>query len=214
MAPSERAKQVRREADLGVAAAQTQLGKWYFVGSEGLERDEEKAAALYLLAADRGDTAAQSALAGCYMTGVGVQQSWELGAEWVRKAADLGDSGAQFDIGKMLELGWGVTQDLPLAKEYLELCAAQGKARGMSEEAVFRLKGPRFYQCASCGTLDVHMICSRCRSVRYCDTTCQRRHWSRPADPHKLHCVLRRREAAGEGGSGGSGDGDMGCKQQ
>ena len=51
-------------------------------------------------------------------------------------------------------------------------------------------------KCVACGKLDVHhMVCSRCHNRRYCDATCQLRHWHSPADPHKIHCVKRRESA-------------------
>jgi hypothetical protein len=78
--------------------------------------------------------------------------------------------------------------------ETQKLCAAKGY-----EDAVALLKELR--KCVACGKLDVHhMVCKRCRNRRYCDATCQLRHWESATDPHKLHCV-ERRESAGAVGS-------------
>jgi len=45
MAPSERAKRTRREADGGCWDAVTQLGWWNYRGEEGLEQNAVKAGA-------------------------------------------------------------------------------------------------------------------------------------------------------------------------
>ena len=168
---------------------------WYARGLEGLEQDHVKAVALFRTAADTGDWDAQSALAGCYYLGSGLDQSYVLAAEWGCKAADHGHAGAQFFVGKIYAYGEeGVKKDLPVGKRYLELSAAQGL-----QEAVALLRELR--KCASCGELDVHhMICAWCRNVRYCDGACQARHWQRLTDPHKPHCG-RRREVAVAGAS-------------
>ena len=187
MAPSESAKQARRDAEGGSAQAQTLLGVWHLEGMEGLEQDDVKAAALFRQAAVLGLAGAQSLLAGCYYEGTGVEQSYALAAEWGRKAADQGNERAQFFVGEMFALGEvGVKKDLPLGKRYLELSAAQGH-----EDAVAPLKELR--KCVGCGKLDVHhMVCKRCCNRRYCDRTCQPRHWNSPTDRHSLHCVERR----------------------
>ena len=175
--------------------AQAELGWWHRKGLEGLEQDDEKAAAWVRQAAELGFVQAQNALAGCYNTGRGVEKSYALAAEWGRKAADQGLADAQFRVGQLYAGGAvGVKKDLPLGKRYLERSAAQGH-----QDAIALLKELR--KCVGCGKLDVHhMVCKRCHNRRYCDRTCQLRHWNSPTDPHSLHCV-KRRESAGAGGS-------------
>jgi len=159
-------------------------------------QDHVEAVAWFRKAAGLGHAGGQMALSLRYFEGKGVEQSCALAAEWGRKAADQGDASAQFFVGEWCARGVGVKKDLPLGKKYLELSAAQGY-----EDAVSLLKELR--KCVSCGELDVHhLICSRCRKVRFCDKECQLRHWQHPTDPHRLHCV-RRREPAGAGGSSG-----------
>jgi len=193
MAPSERAKRCIIAAEVGSAAAHTQLGQWHRQGVEGLEQDDVKAAACFRKASDLGLRSAQYYLAWCYYNGQGVEQSYALATEWGRKAADQGDAESQFLVGTMYALGQVVKKDLPLGKLYLELGAAQG-----CEDAIALLKDLR--KCVGCGKLDVHhMICSRCHNRRYCGAGCQLRHWNSPTDPHRLHCV-KRRESAGLGG--------------
>jgi TPR repeat protein len=125
-----------------------------------------------------------------------VEKDYALAAVWCLKAADQGEAAGQFRVGTLYAFGaMGVKKDLPLGKRYLELSAAQG-----DEEAVALLKELR--KCASCGKLDVHhMICAWCRNVRYCDGTCQLRHWQRLTDPHKPHCGRRREPAEADGSS-------------
>ena len=90
------------------------------------------------------------------------------------------------------------------AAQFLALYMAQGE-----QEAVALLKEPR--KCVACGKMDVHhMICSRCRRVRYCDGPCQLRHWTSATDPHRLHSVRRRAwtgSGAGAGPGAGAGEG-------
>jgi hypothetical protein len=196
MAPSERAEQMRRDAEGGSLDAQTWLGRWHFLGEEGLEQNLVEAAALFRTAADLGHAPAQFALCGCYHEGMEVLQSYALAAEWGRKAADQGKAAAQFFVGDIYALGRvGVKKDLPLGKRYLELGSAQG-----DETSVALLLDLR--KCASCGKLDVHhTICAWCRNVRYCDKGCQLEHWQRSVDPHKPHCGRRREVVLEAGGS-------------
>jgi TPR repeat protein len=193
MAPSRHAKQLRRETERGTASAEEQwlLGGLHERGEEGVTQDNVKASSLFRRAADRGHLTAHINLSRCYDRGHGVEQSRSLAVEWLRKGADLGSAGAQFAIGKRFARGHYVKKDLPLGKMYLELCAAHGRHASASLDAVALLRELR--KCVACGKLDVHhMICSRCRNVRYCDAACQLRHWNSPADPHTLHCSPRR----------------------
>jgi len=65
----------------------------------------------------------------------------------------------------------------------------------------------------ACGKLDVHhMICAWCRNVRYCDSTCQLRHWQHAVDPHKPHCGRRREAAAAERSSSDPSANTDGCE--
>ena len=145
-------------------------------------------------AGNLGYAPAQGYIGTCYATGWGLEKNDARAVAWWRKAADQGLSGSQFLVGEAYGLGKGVKKDLPLGKSYLELSAAQGLA-----EAAALLRELR--KCVACGELDVHhLICSRCRKVRFCDKECQLGHWNRPTDPHSVHCV-KRRETAGAGGS-------------
>jgi TPR repeat protein len=170
----------------GQAGAQLSLALWHFQGAEGLQLDEAKAAGWLLKAAALGLDAAQNLLAACYYTGTGLTQNYALATEWGIKAADQGNFYAQFTVGKWYAQGLTDKKDLPLGKRYLELSAAHGNA-----DAVGLLRELR--NCVACGELDVHhMICSRCHNRRYCNASCQLRHWNDPTDPHKLNCVKRR----------------------
>ena len=140
MAPSVRAKQARRAAEGGSAAAQAQLGLWHLHGEKGLQQDHVKAAAWFRKAADLGHADAASSLAKCYCTGQGVEQNYELAVAWLRKAADQGLALSQLPqftvLGNLYARGEvGVKKDLPLEKRYLELSAAQG-----NQDAVALLK--------------------------------------------------------------------------
>jgi len=129
----------------------------------------------------------------------------EAAVGW-RESADQGDTSPQFLVGVMYARGGGgMKKNLPMGKRYLELSAAAG-----NEAAVALLKELR--KCVACNELDVHhMICSRCRKVRYCGKDCQRRHWHDQTDPHKLSCVPRRESTAAVVGSANPSADDAEC---
>lgn len=47
--------------------------------------------------------------------------------------------------------------------------------------------GPK---CANCGTINDISRCAGCHDVMYCDTDCQREHWS----SHKSHCAANKKQ--------------------
>ena len=67
--------------------AQEKLAICYYNG-EGVERDYEKAAYWFALAAKQGSITAQYYLGGCYQKGTGVEQSDEKAVQWLREAAE------------------------------------------------------------------------------------------------------------------------------
>jgi len=205
MAPSERATLMIREAEGGCVMAQTQLGFWHRGGDEGLEQDDVKAAAWFLKAADLGDARAQRYLAGCYYLGDIVEKSYALAAVVVAQGGRPRRRSGSVSSGQVVRV-WGGGRQEGLASGE-DVPGAQRRAGNLRPRESGRCRAEllkELRRCACCGTLDVHhMICAWCRNVRYCDATCQLRHWQRAADPHKPHCG-RRREAAGAGGSSSS----------
>lgn len=112
-------------AEAGDAGAQAALGNAYFSG-QGLEQDDEQAAAWYLKAATQGDPDAQTMLGGMYTNGRGVPHSYPEALRWYRAAAAAGHAEAQASLAHMYAHGYGVPQDPVRALAWLERAAAQG----------------------------------------------------------------------------------------
>jgi len=94
-----------------------------------------------------------------------------VAGRWICKAAKQGVKEAQFELGKMFgcaDFGGNVYNRL--ARKYTRQASAQGH-----EEATEFMKQLRM--CVLCGADDARRTCSLCREVRYCDSTCSRKHW-------------------------------------
>lgn len=76
-------------AEQGQAEAINQLG-WHYEHGFGVEKDEKKAAALYLQNAEQGNAIAQFYLSGCYGWGKGVEKDYKKALEWAEKAVANG----------------------------------------------------------------------------------------------------------------------------
>lgn len=68
-------------------------------GTDGVARDEARAAALYQEAADLGDVSAKYKVGLCYEQGVGVAQNFVRAAQQYRQAADSGCPSAMVKLG-------------------------------------------------------------------------------------------------------------------
>ncbi|NBK23138.1 MAG: hypothetical protein EOM68_14045, partial [Spirochaetia bacterium] len=79
----------QKAADLGYAAAQTNLGKMYTNG-QGVTTDYDKALEWFHKGAEQGDAHAQNCLGNMYDYGLGVPQDYSKAEEWYRKAAGQG----------------------------------------------------------------------------------------------------------------------------
>ena len=101
---------VRKAADLGVAAAQFNLGLMYDKG-QGVTRDYAQAMVWYRKAADQGLAPAQYNVGALYASGQGGRRDDVQAMSWVRRAAEQGYAPAQRSIGAMYESGQGVAQD-------------------------------------------------------------------------------------------------------
>ena len=90
---------------------------------------------------------------------------------WIRKAAKQGVVEAQSELGKMFgyaDIG-GIVH-MRLARKYTRQASVQ-----RHDEATRFMKQLRM--CVLCGADDARRTCSLCREVRYCDSTCSRKHW-------------------------------------
>ena len=101
---------IRRSAEQGDAAAQSNLGNAYYTG-EGVPQDYVQAAYWYRKAAEQGVALAQNNLGVCYDNGEGVSQDYTQAVYWLRKAAEQGNADAQFLLEGCYCYGEGVTRD-------------------------------------------------------------------------------------------------------
>ena len=100
-------------------------------------------------------------------------------------AAERGNSDAQYLLANPHRSGeHGTERDTQRARELLKASAAQG-----SRDAASALTSMR--ACAACGTPRPRYMCQRCKEVKYCNTECQRKHWTEGPEPHKAHCIRK-----------------------
>ncbi|WVR09187.1 hypothetical protein IAU60_006249 [Kwoniella sp. DSM 27419] len=120
-------------AQLGYAPAQFKLGSCHEFGTLGCPIDPRRSIAWYTRAAEKGDSEAELALSGWYLTGSeGVLKQSDTEAYlWGRKAANKGLAKAEYAVGYYTEIGIGVKQDMELAKRWYMRAAAQQHKRAM-----------------------------------------------------------------------------------
>jgi TPR repeat protein len=137
------------------------------------------------LAAEQGHVDAMSNLGVLYIQGHGVDQSNALAREWWAKAANEG---------------------LKEAIENLELLDEE-EGKSTTTTAPTTTAPPLPISCSSCNTPqpsgNTFQKCKGCRTVQYCNTECQRAHWS--PGGHKQECKrLRKKKEAKKGHEKGS----------
>lgn len=112
-------EEIRRAAEMGIAAAQNKLGDIYLNGQE-VEQDFEQAVYWYAKAAEQGNAEAQDSLGFMYENGYSVEKDYAKAVEWYRKAAEQEIAGAQNSLGSMYYFGRGVEQDYVKAIDGIE----------------------------------------------------------------------------------------------
>ena len=116
---------LRRAAEAGDPAAQTQLGLAYRNG-KGVPQDLTEAVKWYGRAAEKNYAEAQAYLGFMYMTGRGVRRNDVEAAKWHRKAAEQGNPLGQYNLGLMYLHGrGGVEASKVQAYVWLKLAAEQ-----------------------------------------------------------------------------------------
>jgi hypothetical protein len=121
---------IRHDAELGNAKAQTLLGYLYRDG-KGVRKDLAGAAKWFGRAALQGDAEAQDWFGYLYETGQGVPQDYREAARWYRMAAEQGNADAQKNLGLMYANGKGVAQSSQDAEMWLKKAAAQGNGEAV-----------------------------------------------------------------------------------
>ena len=121
--------QLRRLAEQGNVAGQTELGERYEDGS-GVAQDYGVAVSWFRRAADQGYTPAQAALGFMYSNGRGVARDEQEAVRWYRRAVEQGNARAQNNLGFAYNRGFGVAQDDDEAVRWYRRAAEQGYAPG------------------------------------------------------------------------------------
>jgi hypothetical protein len=157
----------------------------------GVEQSYEMARILYELAAQQGDASAMSHLGALYVHGEGVEQSYEKAFEYYEQAAQLGFAQAQLNLGFLYITGQGVERSPMKARELWVKAAGQGDDLAIKHLARLNKLDELLQQVAS-SSLDDVLVCSTCGSsapvsskfkncpcgsARYCNKTCQKKHW-------------------------------------
>jgi len=132
---AEKLERVRRDAEQGIAEAQSYLGACYDTGT-GVTRDFSEAVKWYRKAANQGLSAAQLFLGECYVKGTGVQKDDAEAFKWYHKAAQQGYAAAQVMVGACYSQGIGVPKDNVTAYMWAALAATAGThdAKELREE--------------------------------------------------------------------------------
>jgi len=90
--------------------------------------DYASSLAVWLPLAEAGNSEAQLAVAGLYLSGLGVARRPEEAARWYGHAAAAGDPVAQLNLGDLYARGVGVPADPIRAYLWFSLAAEQGRA--------------------------------------------------------------------------------------
>lgn len=137
----------KKAADQGYASAQLNLGRMFLLG-EGVPQNMLEAERLYkrsaaqgnenakkslkmlaeklLELAETGEPHAQVLIAGNYMLGTGVEQSYDEALKWYMKAAEQGNADAKYVLGEIYECGEGVEKNYETAFKWFKEAAELG----------------------------------------------------------------------------------------
>ncbi|WP_374357457.1 Sel1-like repeat-containing protein kinase family protein, partial [Chitinimonas sp.] len=118
---------LRRAAEQGDPAAQTQLGRRYRNGQD-VAVDNAKAVEWYRKAADQNHAEAQALLGFMYMTGRGIRKDDGEAVRYSRLAAEQGNAVGQYNLGLMYLSGRGVAASKIEGYRWLKKAAAQDPA--------------------------------------------------------------------------------------
>lgn len=135
----------QRGADLNIAKAQEKLGRFYFNGLAGIEKNLPLAAKLFKQAAKNGNAAAQIQLGIFYQSGRVFKQDNHKAFEIFKKLVDTGYSHAYFFLAVCYYQGTGIEQDLKRAAELTQQAAEFEKENPTNLEQLIQTNLTRFY---------------------------------------------------------------------
>jgi len=125
----------KKAGQQGHAEAQGWLGSCYDknAGVFGMTLDHAESAKWYKMAAKKGVSFAQAALADMYADGIGLRQNWVEAVQWYRAAAGQGHITASQTLGHMYASGDVLAQDYLEAAKWWQL--ASKKYRWMNDHS-------------------------------------------------------------------------------
>jgi uncharacterized protein len=133
-------KEYSKDAEIGNATAQCELGFLYYSGKDGAEQDYEKAREWLTKSADQDYSEAQFLLSAIYSDGLGTNKDSSEGVRLLLKSVEKKKAGKNYNLesnelvvaysclGKDFQTGDGVKQDLDKAFSYYFKAAELGDA--------------------------------------------------------------------------------------
>lgn len=103
MNKNEALKWYQKSAEQGHPEGQADMGRYYYMGLGGLEKNFENSVYWFRLSAEQECTEGQLLLASAYENGEGVTKSDADALFWYKKAADHGDSQGYYNVGRIYE---------------------------------------------------------------------------------------------------------------
>lgn len=133
---------ILRAADAKLPEASLAYGSILYFGDHGVEKDMEKAALYFRVAAEQGLAEAQNFLGTMREMGMGLPVDEAIAKEWFRKAADQGNAKAQANLGRLLNPLSDQEDARQEAVAWLVISANAGEvtAQKTLEDALPRLK--------------------------------------------------------------------------
>ena len=112
-----------------------------FLSESYEERDPQKAAAIFLTEAEKGDAQGIYLLADMHYRGEGVLKDQEKALEMWKESADQGNAQAMFRLGTESDRGGVVPQNRTEALKWYQKAAEKGDAAAMANTGVYYLNG-------------------------------------------------------------------------
>lgn len=129
-------------AKKGYPLANQALGRYYYFGEDGIERDYSKAVTNLTIAANAGFLQSQYLLGTCYQYGKGAPKNLTLAVKWLTDSAQNGDVDAQSQLADCY-LNLGQPEN---AIHWLKEAAKQGNALAQRNLGLCYLNGKGVYQ--------------------------------------------------------------------
>jgi len=116
------------------------LGQTY-LGESFQDREPSKAAAIFVVSAEKGDAAGQNLLADMYYRGDAVPKDTEKAVQLWHKAAEGGNTDAMVRLGAEYDAGSVLEKDRCVSLSWYRKAAADGNTSAMANTGVYYLNG-------------------------------------------------------------------------